>query len=60
MRISSAGCDFGLKAGNYGSPPITMACEQTAEEAQFSATAIFVRESISKGETAEISKTVEN
>lgn len=60
MRISSAGCDFGLEAGNYGSPPITMVCEQTVEEAPFSATAIFVRVSILKGKTAEISKTVEN
>lgn len=60
MRISSAGCDFGLKTGDYGSPPITVVCEQTVEEAPFSATAIFARVSISKGKTAEISKTVEN
>lgn len=49
-----------LKAGNYGSLPITVVCEQTVEEAPFSATAIFARVSISKGKTAEISKTVEN
>lgn len=60
MRISSAGCDFGLKADDYGSPPITVVCEQTVEEAPFSATAISVKVSISKGKTAEISKTVEN
>ena len=39
MRISNAGCDFGLKAGNYGSQPIIVVCEQTFEEAPFSETA---------------------